>query len=148
MGTEIRDKRVPVFVVAFLCGLAWGVGELTREPWPFPIFPSFGEIPNERQVTNEERQLFVFHSAEESTRLELGEVFDDPVGSFYAPMTKSFMAIEGDEGSSNMDRWVNERAQDELGWSQCVQAVELVRVSAKDEASEELLKRLEFPTCQ
>lgn len=147
---ELADKRIPVLVVAAVCCAAWAVGELTREPWPFPIFPGFGSPPTAQEAGQSEvRRVFVMHHDDQAVTVELADMFDNAPDSFYSPMTESFIAVDAETPDGELRRWVDSRAQAQPGWqATCVQAVELIELDLDDQQIGPSLQRLEFPTCQ
>lgn len=140
------DMRIPILIVALVCAVAGAIGEVTREPWPLPLFPSFGAIPTESDLAAEDRSMFVFHHGGDAASLSLDEVFEEPVGSFYSPMTDSFAAIDGD-GSDQLSTWANTKAQQQLEWSVCVEALTLVSVSGQT-GQATLINQVAFPQCR
>lgn len=142
----MRDKRIPFIVAAFLCATLWAVGELTREPWPAPIFPSFGAITFGQELDRNERRIIVFTNAEGSMDLELSEVFNQANSAFHRPMTDTLINLEGD-GSDALSQWANQRARDSLAWSTCVQSLELLAVAGST-GERQTLTKIDFPQCQ
>ncbi len=147
---EPADKRIPVLVVAALCCVAWAVGELTREPWPFPIFPGFGSLPATQEAGQPDvRRVFVMLHDEEAVNVELADMFEDAPDSFYSPMTESFIAVDAHSPDVELRRWVDARADAQPGWNEtCVQAIELIELAVDDQQVGPALQRLEFPACQ
>ncbi len=149
-GRERADKRIPVLIAAVLCSLAWAVGTVTREPWPFPIFPGFGTVPTEEAAAKPDvRRVFVIHGDGEPARLELGEMFPGAPNSFYQPMTESFESLDINEVDPELEQWINDRASELPSWSsRCVESAELVEVTDDDRPVGGPLQRIEFPSCR
>ncbi len=155
-GRELADKRIPVLIVAVSCVLAWAIGTVSREPWPFPIFPGFGTVPAGGAAAEPDvRRVFVILGDDQPTFVDLRDMFPGATDSFHQQMTESFVSINSDASASPSDgvdndlaQWVNARAQDRPTWSGgCVKAIELVELTAEDQQVGSPLQRIEFPSC-
>ncbi|MGI9595369.1 MAG: hypothetical protein ACR2QK_04370 [Acidimicrobiales bacterium] len=142
------DRRVLLGgAIALLFG-AWCFGVVVREPYPAPVFPRFGSIPEDEEIEPVRIRLLAFESGAERETVTAAELFDGPFDSFHPQMLDSLMRATPDDHprQSEFALWVQDRAAEEFGWD-CAEAFELIEVVPDGSEPEKSLNRFEFGTC-
>ncbi len=142
--TTLGDKRVVLGAALLVLFGAWCLGVVYREPYPAPIFPRFGSIPEAEEIQPVRVRMLAFEAGDERRVVPAADAFDGAFDSFYPQMLDSL--VDAERGDDDFARWVRERADVVLGW-ECADAFEVVEVVPDGSEADRSLKRFEFEAC-
>lgn len=132
-------------MVAFFGLFLWGT--VKSEPYPAPIFPGFGSIPDASDIEHLQVRMLAFESSGERQSLTAAQAFEGAFDSFHPEMLES-LVVAGAGGvvaDTDLDDWARDRVSEEFGW-QCADSLEVVEV-APGGGQERILARFEFERC-
>lgn len=142
------DKRVILAAVLVACFGLWCLGVVFREPYPAPIFPRFGSIPEDEEIQPVRIRLLAFEADGDRRTLTAAEAFDGAFDSFHPQMLNSLTDAGPDETTDDPEfaAWVQGRVRQRFGWD-CADSLEIIEVVPDGSEPEKTLNRFEFEGC-